>query len=152
MIQKKKFTIGEIIQELEKNPMYTNRFKVYDTFLRQEDIRWRRGKRATYERQLAEAGLQYFAFIKFYLNENNEKIGLVAGKSGSINVNVRSDLNFSRNPKYGEAKAWLYKNNLQWSQTEVLIISTLSKEKVASRKEAFEIERFLMREFNLLGG
>lgn len=148
MKSNKKYSKEQIISTLKKTK-YSSRYKIYDTCLDQNEIRWKYGKRTKYENKLKEDGLKFFAFIKFYLDKNGNKIGLVAGKSGSRNVISRSDLNFSTNPKHGEARQFLKDNHLSWCQTEVLIIGAIENDYKMNRKEAFRIESQLKDWFNL---
>lgn len=145
-----KYTKKEIISKLDKSK-YAGRYKIYDTCIEQEEIRWKRGYRLKYENKLKDDGLKHFAFIKFYLNDKGEKIGLVVGKSASKNVVGKSDLNFSMNPNHGDARKWLIEQNNEWCQTEVMIIGANAKENKENRKEAFQIESDLKVMFNLFG-
>jgi hypothetical protein len=143
-------TQNEIINKL-KESAYKDRVYMYDTCLKQGEKRWGYKKRLQYEDKLRDDGLRHFAFIKFYLNEKGEKIGLVAGKSGSKNVIRKSDLSFSTNPKHGRARVFLIEEEKKWCQTEVLIIGAKAQDNNVNRKEAFEIERYLTKEFGLWG-
>ena len=149
VVDKNDFTVSkeDIIDYLE-NSIYKNRYKVYDTFLGQEDTRWKRGQKYKFQQSLVASELNYFAYIKFYLDKD-KKIALVAGKSGSKRVNTTSgcDLSFSTKPEHGEARKWLLKKGKCWCQTEIIIIWT----KTASEKEAFDIERNLQKKFDLFG-
>lgn len=144
-----RITKDDIIEKL-KNSEYKERYKVYDTYLGQDADRWRRGYKSKYQQALVHDKLMYFAYIKFYV-DNGEKYALVAGKSGSYNVNKSSgcDLGFYVYPEKGPAKKWLYDNKKQWCQTEFLVISTNADEKDKSCKEAEIIEKYLMNTFGL---
>lgn len=138
----------DILCELE-NSKYKGRYKIYNTYLEQDEDKWHRGKLNEFEQSLVDDKLYYFAYIKFYLDDGKE-YALVAGKSGSRNVNNSgSDVRFYVYPKKGAAKEWLYKNNKQWCQTEILIIRTIAEEKNISEKEAFEIEKYLVNTFGI---
>lgn len=146
----KKYTKEEIINELNKSK-YAGRYQIYDTYLEQNETKWRYKYRLKYEEKLRSDGLRHFAFIKFCLNEKGEKIGLLAGKSASKNVIIKSDLNFSMNPDHGPARQWLKEGKKEWCQTELLIIGANARENEDNRKEAYQIERELKCKFNLFG-
>ena len=145
-----RYTKKEIINKLDKSK-YAGRYRIYNIYLEQKERRWKRGYRLKYENKLKDDGLKHFAFIKFYLNEKGEKVGLVAGKSASKNVIGKSDLNFSMNPNHGDARQLLIKQNNEWCQTEVIIIGAEAKVNKENRKEAFQIEEDLKVMFNLFG-
>ncbi|MGO5052367.1 hypothetical protein ACTQ6A_07565 [Lachnospiraceae bacterium LCP25S3_G4] len=144
------YTKQEIINLLDKSK-YASRYKQYDTCLEQHETRWKYGHRFKYEEKLRLDGIRHFAFIKFYLTENGDKIGLVAGKSASKIVIGKSDLNFSLNPKHGPARRFLEDKKMEWCKTEVIIIGAEAMDNKENRKEAFEIERDLKSMFNLFG-
>lgn len=134
------------------NSKYKSRYNVYETFLRQEDIRWMRGKKRDFQQSLVDIDLNYFAYIKFYLKEGKE-YALVVGKSGSKKVNKTSgcDLSFSTNIEHGQARKWLSQNSKLWCQTEIIIVWTNAIEKIDSEKEAYMIESDLQKKFDLFG-
>jgi len=143
-----KISKEDIIRELE-NSQYNGRYKIYNTYLEQNSDRWRRGKRREFEQSLVHDKLYGFAYIKFYLDDE-KMYALVAGESGSLNVNSSgSDVKFRVHPEIGKAKKWLYENNKKWCQTEILIIRTNGEEKNTSKKEAREIEKYLVETFGL---
>ena len=143
-----KISKEDIISELE-NSQYKGRYKIYNTCLEQNRDRWRRGKRREFEQSLVNDKLYGFAYIKFYLDDE-KKYALVAGESASLNVNSSgSDVKFCVYPDIGAAKEWLNKNNKKWCQTEILIIRTNEEEKKISKKEAREIENYLVKTFGL---
>ena len=138
----------DILGELN-NSKYKDRCQIYSTYFEQGQKRWKYGKRNEFEKSLIEGKLYYFAYIKFYL-ENDKKYALVAGKSGSRNVNAYgSDVRFRESPYKGKAKEWLDNNSRKWCETEILIISTVKTEKKSSEDEAKEIEKFLVNTFGL---
>jgi hypothetical protein len=145
---KKKYTKKEIVNELDKSK-YAGRYTLYDTYLEQNETRWKYNYRLKYEEKLKADGLRYFAFIKFYLDEKGEKIGLVAGKSGSKNVIGKSDLIFSTNHEHGPARQWLIEEKKEWCQTQVLVIAANAEEDKKNEYEALQIERYLKETFNL---
>lgn len=143
-----KISKEDIIQELE-NSQYKNRYDIYSTNLEQDKDEWEYGKYNEFEQSLVDDKLYYFAYIKFYL-DNGKEYALVAGKSGSRNVNAGgSDVKFRVYPYKGKAKEWLHNNNKQWCQTEILIIRTNEEEKKRSKREAKEIEKYLVNTFGL---
>ena len=146
----KRYTKKEIINKLYKSK-YSGRYQIYDTYLEQNEARWKYRYRLKYEEKLKDDGLRHFAFIKFCLNEKGEKFGLVSGKSASKNVIGKSDLNFSTNPNHGPARRWLIKEKNEWCQTEVVIIGANAQGNKENRKEAFRIELDLKVMFNLFG-
>ena len=66
-----KISKEEMIESLKKS-VYKNRFKVYNTFLLQDEDRWRRGKKKEFQDSLANDKLNYFAYVKFYLDKNDQ--------------------------------------------------------------------------------
>lgn len=129
---------------------YKGQYKIFNTYLDQDATRWHRGKKYKFQQSLVADRLFYFAYIKFYIYNDNE-YALVAGKSGSYTVNSSGcDLGFYQYPpQKGHAKEWLFRNNMKWCQTEILIIRTIAEEKKASEKEAFAIERYLVNNLGL---
>lgn len=127
--------------------------KVYNTFLEQEAIRWKRGKKNCFQQSLVDDGLEYFSYVKFYIGDDGKKYALVAGKSGSKSVNKSSgcDLSFSIKPEHGAARKWLEKHHKSWCQTEILIVWKNNVDIKESEKKAFEIEAYLQKTFGLLG-
>lgn len=144
------YTKEKIINKLDKSK-YAGRYHIYDTYLDQNMTRWKYGDRLKYENKLRDDGLKHFAFIKFCLGRNGEKVGLVGGKSASKNVIGRSDLNFSTNPDHGKARKWLFEEDSKWCHTEVLIIGANAENDDENRTEAFEIEQDLKSMFELFG-
>lgn len=149
----RRYTFQEVIDMLNSmSDKYV--YKVYDTCLEQGKHRWGRGKKSRFQKSLVDGELKYFAYIKFYLDDG-EKYAIVAGKSGSLNVNKSSgcDLSFSLNNKHGKARRWLNTNHKEWCQTEIIVVTR--KEEVEDNKEnekiAFEIESDLKKCFDLLG-
>lgn len=137
------YTKQEIINLLDKSK-YASRYKQYDTCLEQHETRWKYGHRFKYEEKLRLDGIIHFAFIKFYIAKNGDKIVLVAGKSASKNVFGKSDLNFSLNPNNGPARQFLEAEKMKWCKTEAM-------DNKENRKGAFKIERDLKSMFNILG-
>lgn len=144
-----KISKEEIIREL-KDSEYKNDYYIYETKLKQDEDGWKRGKHHEFEMSLVEDNINYFAYIKFYL-DNGQKYGLVAGKTGSYNVNGSgNDVRFRIQPDTDAAKKWLKDNDKEWCQTEILLIKTKNEDKDASEKEALKIEKYLVDTFGLL--
>lgn len=138
--QSHKLNKKSIEDELKKS-QYVERFAFFKTHLEQGECRWRKGKHVHFEDDLEVANLRYFAYIKFYLEDNN-MYALVAGKTGSRIVNAYgSDVRFQVYPKKGKAKKWLYDNDKDWCQTEILVVATISEDKEESNREALAIEK-----------
>lgn len=144
-----KMSMNDILSELEKSGKYKDRIEICNTFLEQKKNRWGRGKRSKFEDSLIAKNIYYFAYIKFYLDDDKNKYALVAGKSGSKKVNVKSDIRFCVFPDKGQAKKWLYDNDKNWWHEEILVIKTISEEKNISKDEALEIENYLVKTFGL---
>ncbi len=132
-----------------KDSEYKNNYLEVKTFLTQGDIRW--NKRCCFEDSLANQGIKYFAYIKFYKAKNNKSYALVAGKTGSNLVNCRTDLLFSKNPDHGKSRRWLKENNLEWDTEKIIIVYPDKKieNKKANENDAFAIESFLQTKFDL---
>ncbi|WP_349948425.1 hypothetical protein ABFV83_08320 [Lacrimispora sp. BS-2] len=144
-----KIDMDDILRELENSGKYKGRIEICNTFLEQDKNRWGRGKRRLFEDSLDIKNLYYFAYVKFYLDDDNNKYALVAGKSGSKKVNYKSDVKFCEYPDKGKAKKWLHDNDKNWWHEEILIIKTISEEKKISEKEALDIEACLVKTFGL---
>ncbi|WP_097006360.1 hypothetical protein [Lacrimispora amygdalina] len=144
-----KLSKEDIIRELD-NSEYRDSYHTYKTKLEQDECKWKYGKYNEFEQALVDGKLYYFAYIKFYL-DNGKKYALVAGKTGSRNVNSRgSDVRFREHPYEGAAKDWLFENNKEWCQTEILVIKPKEEDEKGSEFEAREIERYLVNTFGLL--
>lgn len=61
-------------------------FQIIQTFRSQDSQDWT-GARQAFEQNLIDLNIEWFTYIKFYIDENNKIRPLVAGKSGSLNVN-----------------------------------------------------------------
>ena len=95
------------------------------------------------EQELVDRGINWFVYIKFYEIENKIK-PLQVCKSGSMIVNKSgSDVGFSTNINHGAARIFLNENNLRWHIEKILIFPTKTE------KEAYELERLLIKRFGL---
>lgn len=134
-------------EEIEKD-LLTEKVEYYvvDTCLGQNEDRWRRGEKSKFQQNLCNLGLEYFAYIKFYL-EGYNKIAIVVGKSGSklVNKSQGCDLSFSVKATDGAARKWLLNNQRQWCQTKILVVPA------KCQREAYAIESELAGRYSLLG-
>ena len=90
-------------------------------------------------------GLGFFAYIKFFI-DGNESYGIVAGKTGTYNVNqTGTDVSFDKNKNGGLARQFLISKEFDWDKERIIII------KADSNKKAFSVERELKKRFGLLG-
>ena len=134
---KKKFLV------LSKDINLPKEFEIVSTFRTQDSENWEGAKQA-FEQSLLDLNVEWFVYIKFYINENNQSIPLVCGKSGSLLVNDSgSDLSFSTYINDGPARRFLAENNCQWDKTRIAIL------KCDSEKEAYLIEQKYLKELNL---
>ena len=142
-----KYNLEQVKNQLEKDNI---QYEIVETLLGQNQVRYKRGKRQQFEDMLCKKGIGYFAYIKFFESEKdnseaNSLFAIVAGKTGSMNVNAYgSDVRFMKYPKPGKAKKWLYENNKRWYQPLIVVIKTENKEK------ALEAEKQLIEKFDLL--
>ena len=123
-----------------------NIIKIYPTFRTQDSSNWV-GARGAFEQSLVDNNINWFTYIKFYINtENNIIRPLVVGKSGSLNVNsYGSDISFSEAINDGPARRYLLESNgkLIWDKTQILII------KAKSEKQALFYENRIVDVFDL---
>lgn len=120
-------------------------FKLYPTFRVQSSDDWG-GANNAFEQSLVDDDIQWFIYLKFYLDNDSNSIPLVCGKSGSLLVNSRgSDVNFSTNIDDGPARRFLLEENLQWDKTKVAIL------KCASEQDAYDKEKYYLKKLNLFG-
>lgn len=102
---------------------------------------------AAFDQNLADEGIGWFAYVKFYEANNNSKIKpLVAGKSGSTLVNSSgSDLSFSMDMSHGPARRFLVENGLNWCYEQVAVFLCNSEE------ETYKLENKLVTKYGLFG-
>ena len=91
------YTDKEIEERLKKSD-YKYLYKWFDTDIPNDNPKLIRPSN-NFEYKLVEAGIFYFAYIKFF-KMNNQLYGIVAGKTKSKSVNRTSDVNFTKNLKY----------------------------------------------------
>ena len=102
--------------------------KLYHTFRSQESNDWA-GAKCAFERSLIENSVNWFCYIKFYIDRNSKIRPLVVGKSGSLNVNSSgSDISFSTNINDGPARRFLIEEGVVWDKTQILIIKSKSEQ------------------------
>ena len=130
--------------------------KLYPTFRSQKSNDWT-GAKGAFEQSLVDNNVNWFCYIKFYINRNDNIRPLVVGKSGSLNVNNNgSDVSFSTDINDGPARKFLNDENLQWDKTQILIIKAKSERqalfyewKIADVYELFESQRKIMKIINV---
>lgn len=97
------------------------------TFRNQDSQDWT-GTRNAFEQNLVYLGIEWFTYIKFYINKNGTIRPLVVGKSGSSLVNSNgSDVNFSGNIEDVPARRFLIETKTIWDKTQILTIKAKSK-------------------------
>jgi hypothetical protein len=115
------------------------------TFRQQNSIDWSKANVA-FEQSLIEAGIGWFAYVKFYIDPKKRSLPLVVGKSGSKAVNNSgSDLSFSTDPDDGPGRKFLSESNLEWNKTQVLIIPC------DTERQAYDVEQKIQISYNLFG-
>lgn len=118
-------------------------FEIYPTFRVQDSKDWK-GSLQAFEQNLVDNEIGWFAYIKFYIDENNEIKPLVCGKTGSKLVNVSgSDVSFSTDINDGPARRFLQEEGFEWCKTQIAIL------KCDSEEEAYEKELLYIKELNL---
>ena len=121
---------------------YPNAF-IQSTFRNQNSIDWSGAKQA-FEYNLIEKNVNWFCYIKLYIDKSGEIKPLVVGKSGSYNVNTSgSDVSFSLNIEHGPSRRFLNEEKVEWDKTQIIIIPSINE------KEAYKIEKDITIKFNL---
>lgn len=145
----KKLKSLEIFQPKSMGPVDSydldDTIKLYPTFRSQKSNDWT-GAKGAFEQSLVDNNVNWFCYIKFYIDRNDNIRPLVVGKSGSLNVNNNgSDVSFSTDINDGPARKFLNDENLQWDKTQILIIKAKSERqalfyewKIADVYELFE--------------
>lgn len=119
-------------------------FRMYPTF-RTSTENWN-GDKIAFETYLKERHVQWFVYVKFYVNKRGTIKPLVVGKSGSIRVNDSgSDLNFSTDINDGPARQFLQLNHFHWYYDHIAI------RKCKNSLDAFEYERKIRDLLDLFG-
>lgn len=133
---KEKFKNNDIVNEdfINYNSFWQNTYRLQRT---------NKTGQLAMEQELVDRGINWFVYIKFYEIENKIK-PLQVCKSGSMIVNKSgSDVGFSTNINHGAARIFLNENNLRWHIEKILIFPTKTE------KEAYELERLLIKRFGL---
>lgn len=93
---------------------------------------------------------RFFAYIKFFTH-NGKNYGLVGGKTNYDNPDLSFDyLNLNEKKEDNRfARIFLKKENLEWSNTIVIVNHKASSQEENDNKEALFVECFLQRTFNL---
>ena len=123
---------------------------IVSTFREQGSDDWA-GARIAFERSLVDMGLEYFAYVKFYIGHDGSVKPLVAGKTGSKLANIKgSDLDFGDwngqdvdDSNNTTARHLLFEDGLHWDKTKILIVPCDSED------EALSMEKYLQDTYNL---
>ena len=99
---------------------------------------------AAFDKYLVERNINYFVYIKFYIDELGEIKPLVVGESASLNINSSgSDLSFSKDINHGPSRRFLLEKNLDYYYEHILVIRTNSKD------ESLLIEKQIKEKYGL---
>lgn len=129
--------------DLSVNPLKNLGFVCVPTFRTQESNDWT-GVKTLFEHYLAEKGVGWFVYVKFYVGKDKTSKPLVVGKSGSILVNSSgSDVSFSMNVSHGPSRRFLLENDLQWDKTKILLLQAKSEQ------EALQVENMILSLYGL---
>ena len=103
--------------------------KLYPTFRTQESDSWG-GAYNAFEQNLVDNDINWFVYIKFFIDQLGCVKPLVVGKSGSLNVNANgSDVVFSTNINDGPSRRFLIETKgANWDKTQILIIKAKSEQ------------------------
>lgn len=119
-------------------------FKTIPTFRTSKD-NWN-GDKVAFEQYLVDNNVDWFVYIKFYVNPKGFINPIVVGKSGSRNVNASgSDLNFSTDVKDGLARRLIKESNSEWHYDHIMI------KKVKNERVAYKLETKIANKYNLFG-
>lgn len=117
--------------------------KIYPTFRSRDSQDWSDARQA-FEQSLIENNIDWFCYVKFYIDKMDKIRPLVVGKSGSLNVNPSGfDLSFSTDIDDGPARRFLKENGYQWYITQIAICSFNDEIK------ALKFEKEIALRFNL---
>lgn len=137
------FTLEYILSELEK------RKELFGSFVKIENSTKAKIKKYYKEnkKSLGE-NTRFFAYIKFF-TYNGTDYGLIGGKTNYSNPDLNFDyLNLNKKDNRF-ARIFLNQDNLEWSNTIVIVNHKTTKRKENDNKEALFVECFLQRTFNL---
>lgn len=121
-------------------------FEIIPTFRTQDSQDWS-GARIAFEQNLVDLGVNWFVYVKFYVDSEGMIKPLVVGKSGSLLVNSNgSDVNFSEDVNHGPARRFINETEgVVWCKTKIAIC------KCKTEQEALKLEKELQCKYNLFG-
>lgn len=139
------FTLEYILSELEK------RKELLSSFVKIENSTKAKIKKYYKEnkKSLGE-NTRFFAYIKFFTYDGKD-YGLVGGKTNYTNPDLSFD-HLNSNKEKGDnrfARIFLKQENLEWSNTIVIVNHKASSQEENDNKEALFVECFLQSRFNL---
>ena len=118
-------------------------FIMYPTFRDQNSINWDNARNA-FEQSLVDCNINWFVYIKFYIDKDGKIKPLVVGRSGSMNVNCNgSDVSFSTDINHGPARRFLCENGLNWYKEQIAI------KNCDSLKCSIDLEKEITIKYNL---
>ena len=138
------FSIDYIWKELNRNK------ELYGRVIKMENVSKAIIKKY-YNEHSEELGKnsRHFAYIKF-CNYNGECYGIVGGKTNYTNPDLSFDGTNNQSQKDNRyARNFLDNNKMKWDKTIIIINHKPSNSEEADKKEAFFIECYLQRIFNL---
>lgn len=137
------FSLEFILSELEKHK------ELFGSFLKIENAT-KASIKKYYKENKENLGenTRFFAYIKFF-TYNGKDYGLVGGKTNYSNPDLIFDYLNSNKEDNRFARIFLKQENLEWSNTIVIVNHKDSTSKENDNKEALFIECFLQRRFNL---
>lgn len=117
--------------------------QVIPTFRTKESENWTGSKNA-FEQSLADMNINWFTYVKFYIDKNQVVRPFVVGKTGSLLVNSSgSDVSFSTDINDVPARRFLNEINRNWDKTQILIIPAKSE------KQSYFFEYQIVKIFDL---
>ena len=118
-------------------------FKLYPTFRSQDSDNWN-GAKAAFEQSLVDANINWFVYIKFFIDKTGKIRPLVIGKSGSLKVNSNgSDVSFSTDVNDGPARRFLMESSAAWDKTQIAILPCYNE------NDSLKIESKIAKEYSL---
>lgn len=146
------------IEEILKKSPYAQDYEWLDTGITSQNHE-RIKPTSEFEEQLVQKKIYYFAYIKFFI-DNQNSYGIVGGKTKSRLVNEKrgSDVDFTKDLRYApltkwNAKEFLTLNGLEWNKGKILIVRVRGNHENLQEldKKARKIERDLQNWFGLFG-
>ncbi len=139
------FSLEYILSELEK------RKELFGSFVKIENAT-KADVKKYYSENKKNLGknARFFAYIKFFTYDGKD-YGLVGGKTNYTNPDLSFDYLNSNKEKEDNrfARIFLKQENLEWSNTIVIVNHKASSQEENDNKEALFVECFLQRRFNL---